>query len=218
MCPGDKPSPALRKTNGDDLARDSDEATMTDSTGLSLPENVRHSLAAAVAERGVQARAVSTQGRSSMKPPRGHVVVAATREEIDGISGTASIVRQLEFYKTPYGPVVRLAFSIFPLEGEMLTGGTVLSISQVSGDAALSGLGRQKDIFFHFYAAEDDDLSYAFSKEVNNAGAQREEAKKVLGMARDAYQETSEEKRSFRRAVAMAEPRFVPPEIPRPPE
>lgn len=185
-----------------------------ESRGLDLPESVRKSIAAAVEERGVQARAISTQGRSSMKPPQGHVVVAATPGEIDGIRGAASIVRQLEFYKTHYGPVVRLAFSVFPLEGEMLTGDTLLNISQVSGDAAISGLGRQKSIYFHFYAAEDGDLTYVFSKEINNAGEQREDAKKILRMAREAYQETPEERRSFRRAVSLAERQFEPPELP----
>ncbi|MGH3086781.1 MAG: hypothetical protein ACRDSJ_05620 [Rubrobacteraceae bacterium] len=182
--------------------------------GLNLPESARRSIAAAVAEHGVQARAISTQGRSSMKPPQGHIVVAATKEEIDGIRGPASIVRQLEFYKTRYGPVIRLAFSVFPLYGETLTGATLLNISQVSGDAAVSGLGRQKSIYFHFHEAEDDDLAYAFSKEVNNAKEQREEAKKILKMARDAYQETPEERRSFRMAVSLAERQFEPPELP----
>ncbi|AHY47634.1 Hypothetical Protein RradSPS_2351 [Rubrobacter radiotolerans] len=186
--------------------------------GLNLPENVRKSLAAAVAERGVQARTVSTQGRSSMKPPQGHVIVAATPEEIEAIRGTASVVRQLEFYKTPFGPVVRLAFSVFPLNGGRLTGGTVLNVSQVSGDAALSGLGRQKTLFFHFYAlsADGEDLEYVFSKEIPNAKEQRQEAKKVLKLARDAYADTPEDRRSFRRAVALAERQFAPPEMPEP--
>ncbi len=187
---------------------------MTEGTkGLDLPESVRRSIAAAVEERGVQARAVSTQGRSSMKPPQGHVIVAATEEEIDGIRGPASIVRQLEFYKTHYGPVVRLAFSVFPMDGGMLTGDTLLNISQVSGDAAISGLGRQKTIYFHFYEAEDGDLTYAFSKEINNAEEQRGDAKKILKMARDAYQETPAERRSFRSAVSLAERQFEPPEL-----
>lgn len=186
--------------------------------GLDLPERVRHSLASAVADRSVQARTVSTQGKSSMKPPQGHIVVAATKDEIDGIRGTASVVRQLEFYKTPFGPVVRLAFSIFPLAGGRMTGGTVLNISQVSGDAALSGLGRQRSVYFHFYSLTEDeiDLDYVFSKEVNNAKVQREEAKKVLKMARDAYADTAEDRRSFRRAVEMAERQFEPPEMPEP--
>ncbi|MGI8649487.1 MAG: hypothetical protein ACR2KW_03785 [Rubrobacter sp.] len=189
-----------------------------ESRGLNLPEKVRHSIAAAVADRGVQARTVSTQGKSSMKPPQGHIVVAATEGEISSIRGTASIVRQLEFYKTPFGPVVRLAFSIFPLEGGRLTCGTVLNISQVSGDAALSGLGRQKTVFFHFYSLTEDegDLDYIFSKEINNAKTQRDEAKKVLKLARDAYADTPEDRRSFRRAVEMAERRFAPPEMPEP--
>lgn len=189
-----------------------------ESKGLNLPERVRRSIAAAVAGRGVQARTVSTQGKSSMKPPQGHIVVAATEGEISSIRGTASVVRQLEFYKTPFGPVVRLAFSIFPLEGGRLTGGTVLNVSQVSGDAALSGLGRQKTIYFHFYslAESGDDLDYVFSKEVNNAKVQRDEAKKVLKLARDAYADTPEDRRSFRRAVGMAERQFAPPEMPEP--
>ncbi|WP_119069706.1 hypothetical protein [Rubrobacter indicoceani] len=186
--------------------------------GLDLPERVRWSIAQTVAERGVQARTISTQGRSSMKPPQGHIIVAASGAEIDAIRGTASVVRQLEFYKTPFGPVVRLAFSVFPLAGGRLTGATVLNVSQVSGDAALSGLGRQKTVYFHFYALTEsaDDLDYVFSKEVNNAEEQREEAKKVLKMARDAYAETPEDRRSFRRAVGMAERQFAPPELPEP--
>lgn len=182
--------------------------------GLDLPESVRKSIASAVEERGAQARAISTQGRSSMKPPQGHVVVAATKEEIDGIRGPASIVRQLEFYKTRYGPVVRLAFSVFPMDGDMMTGDTLLNISQVSGDAAISGLGRQKSIYFHFYEAEDGDLAYAFSKEINNAKEQRDDAKKILQMARDTYQETPADRRSFRSAVSLAERQFEPPELP----
>ena len=174
--------------------------------GLDLPERVRRSIAA---QRGVQARVVSTQARDSMRPPQGHVIVAGTREEIDAIRGPVRIVRQLEFYKTFYGPVVRLAFSVYPAEADThLSSGTLLDVSQVSGDAALSGLGRQKSIFVHFYHAEEDDLTYAFSKEVPNAAEQRGEAKKVLKMARDAYTETPEERRSFRAAVGLAEGRF----------
>ena len=45
--------------------------------GLDLPERVRLNLAGAVAERGVQARVISTQGRESMRPPQGHVIIAA---------------------------------------------------------------------------------------------------------------------------------------------
>jgi hypothetical protein len=182
---------------------------MQGARGLDLPERVRQSIAAAVAERGVQARVISTQGRDSMRPPQGHIIVAATKEEIDAIRGPARIVRQLEFYKTFYGPVVRLAFSVYPeSQGTPLSAGTLLNISQVSGDAALSGLGRQKSIFIHFYYAEDEDLSYAFSKEISNAQEQRAEAKKVLRMTRDAYTETPEERRSFRSAVSLAERRF----------
>jgi hypothetical protein len=120
--------------------------------GLDLPERVRASIAAAVAERGVQARVISTQSRDSMRPPQGHVIVAATKEEIDAIRGRSRVVRRLEFYKTFYGPVVRLAFSVYPEGGgSPLSAGTLLNVSQVSGDAALSGLGRQKTIFFHLY-------------------------------------------------------------------
>lgn len=189
---------------------------MTESVkGLDLPESVRRSIASAVEERGVQARAISTQGRSSMKPPQGHVIIAATKEEIDGIRGPASIVRQLEFYKTHYGPVVRLAFSVFPMDGGTLTGDTLLNISQASGDAAISGLGRQKTIYFHFYETDGGgDLTYAFSKEINNAEEQRDDAKKILRMARETYQETPEERRSFRSAVSLAERQFEPPELP----
>ena len=186
--------------------------------GLDLPERVRASLAAAVADRGVQARVISTQSRDSMRPPQGHVIVAATKEEIYTIRGPARVVRQLEFYKTFYGPVVRLAFSIYPEdEGTPLSAGTLLNISQVSGDAALSGLGRQKSVFIHFYYVEDGDLTYSFSKEIPNAPDQRAEAKKVLKMARDAYTATPEERRSFRSAVSLAERQFELP-IPVPEE
>jgi hypothetical protein len=146
------------------------------------------------------------------------VIVAATKEEIDSIRGPARIVRQLEFYKTFYGPVVRLAFSVYT-EGKdhPLSADTLLNISLVSGDAALSGLGRQKSIFMHFYHMEGDDLTYAFSKEVPNAPEQRAEAKKVLKMARDAFAETPAERRSFRSAVSLAERQFELP-VPLPDE
>ena len=191
---------------------------MEGARGLDLPERVRKSIAAAVADRGVQARVISTQGRASMRPPEGHIIVAADREDIDAIRGPVSVVRQLEFYKTFYGPVVRLAFSVYPAEADThLSSGTLLDVSQVSGDAALSGLGRQKSIFVHFYHAEEDDLTYAFSKEGPNAAEQRGEAKKVLKMARDAYTETPEDRRSFRAAVGLAEGRFELP-VPAPEE
>jgi hypothetical protein len=183
--------------------------------GLNLPERVRRSIAA---QRGVQARVVSTQARDSLRPPQGHVIVAATKEEIDAIRGPVRIVRQLEFYKTFYGPVVRLAFSVYPESGDHpLSAGTLLNISQVSGDAALSGLGRQKSIFIHFYYVESGDLTYAFSKEIPNAPEQRNEAKKVLKMARDAYNATPAERRSFRSAVSLAEKQFELP-VPLPDE
>jgi hypothetical protein len=185
--------------------------------GLDLPERVRRSLAAAVIERSVQARVVSTQSRQSMRPPQGHVIVAATKEEIDDIRGPTRVVRQLEFYKTPYGPVVRLAFSVYPESDEPLSVGTLLNVSQVSGDAALSSFGRQKTLYVHFYHVEGDDLAYAFSKELTNAPEQRAEARKILKMARDAYSETPEERRSFRRAVGIAESRFELP-VPEPDE
>lgn len=181
---------------------------------LNLPESVRKSLVEAVVSRGVQARTISTQGRESMKPPQGHLVVAAERGEIEGIRGPARVVRQLEFYKTFYGPVVRLAFSVEPESGEPLTGSTLLNISQVSADAALAGLGRQRTLYIHFYAAdpEGEDLTYVFSKELTNGEKQRAEAKKILKLARDAYAETPEERRSFRAAVGLAERNFAPPE------
>jgi hypothetical protein len=186
--------------------------------GLDLPERVRQSIAAAVAEKGAQARMISTQGRDSLRPPQGHIIVAADREDIDAIRGPVSVVRQLEFYKTFYGPVVRLAFSVHPeVRDAPLSAGTLLNVSQVSGDAALSGLGRQRSIFMHFYYTEDGDLTYAFSKEIANAPEQRAEAKKVLKMARDAYAETSEERRSFRSAVSLAEKQFELP-VPLPEE
>ncbi|MCA1738693.1 MAG: hypothetical protein LC740_07695, partial [Actinobacteria bacterium] len=68
--------------------------------------------------------------------------------------------------------------------------GTLLNVSQVSGDAALAGLGRQKTLYMHFYYPEDGDLAYAFSKEIPNASEQRSEAKKILKMAREAYSGT----------------------------
>ena len=176
----------------------------------------------AVARRGVQARVVSTRASDSMRPPLGHVIVAGTRGEMDSIRGPVRIVRQLEFYKTFYGPLVRLAFSVYP-EGGAVGGGpplsadTLLNISLASGDAALTGLGRQKSIFMHFYHAEDGDLTYAFSKEIPNAPEQRAEAKKILKMARDAYSETPGERRSFRGAVSLAERQFELP-IPVPEE
>jgi hypothetical protein len=177
--------------------------------GLDLPERVRQSIAAAVASRGVQARVISTRGRNSMRPPQGHIIVAAERVAIDAVRGPARVVRRLEFYKTFYGPVVRLAFSLYPEgKGQDLSASALLDVSQVSGDAALSGLGRQKSIFVHFYYVEGDDLTYAFSKEVPNAAEQRGEAKKVLKMARDAYTATPEERRSFRAAVGLAERQF----------
>src|SRR3712207_5390060 len=165
---------------------------MEGASGLDLPQRVRESIAAAVAHRGVQARVVSTQGRDSMRPPQGHVIVAATKEEIDAIRGPARVVRQLEFYKTFYGPVVRLAISVYPEEGKdyCLSAGTLLNISQVSGDAALSGLGRQKSIFMHFYYMEVGNLTCAFSKKISNAPEQGAEAKKVPKMARGAYPKT----------------------------
>jgi len=181
---------------------------LTEGKGLDLPESVRRSLASAVRERGPQARMVSTQGRESMRPPKGHVVVAASRDEIEGIRGPARVVRQLEFYKTFYGPVVRLAFTVYPMDGGSFSAATLLNVSQVSGDAALSGLGRQREVFFHFYYEEMGDLVYAYSKEIPNAERQRGEAKKILKMARDAYAGTPEERRSFRSAVGLAERQF----------
>jgi hypothetical protein len=191
---------------------------MEGARGLDLPERVRQSIAAAVAHRGVQARVISTQGRDSMRPPQGHIVVAAAKEEIDAIRGPARIVRQLEFYKTFYGPVIRLAFSVYPESTNTpLSASTLLNVSQVSGDAALSGLGRQRSIFIHFYYTEGGDLAYAFSKEIANAPEQRAEAKRVLKMARDAYTETPAERRNFRSALSLAERQFESP-VPLPEE
>jgi hypothetical protein len=185
--------------------------------GLDLPERVRKSLAGAVAERGVQARVISTQGRESMRPPQGHIIIAAGESEVEAVRGPARIIRRLEFYKTFYGPVVRLALSVYPMEGEPLSAGIALNVSQVSGDTALTGLGRQKTIYIHFYSAGDDDLTYAFSKGIPNATEQRGETKKVLKMARDAYTQTPEERRSFSAAVGLAESQFVLP-VPEPDE
>jgi hypothetical protein len=152
-----------------------------------------------------------------MRPPQGHVIVTSEEAEIEAVRGPSRIVRRLEFYKSFYGPVVRLALSVYPMEGEPLSASTVLNVSQVSGDTALAGLGRQKSIFIHFYASQGDDLTYAFSKEVPNAPEQRSEAKKVLKMARDAYAVTPEERRSFRAAVGLAERQFELP-VPEPDE
>lgn len=178
--------------------------------GLDLPERLRESLAEAVRERGPQARAVSTQGRGSMRPPQAHVIVAASAGEVEDVRGPATVVRRLEHYKTHFGPVVRLALSVYPLDGAPLSVATLLNVSQVSGDAALAGLGRQKTLHVHFYAANEtgDDLHYAFSKELHNGPEQRAEAKKVLKLARDAYAATPEERRSFRAAVGLAERQF----------
>ncbi len=190
---------------------------MTESAhkGLDLPERIRQSLAAAVAERGVQARMISVGERESMRPPQGHLVIVGKRKEIDAVRGPSRIVRRLEFYRTHYGPVVRLAFSIYPGSGEPLNGATLLNVAQVSSDTALNGLGRQKTLYMHFYHAGDEDLTYAFSKEMPNQQEQRAEAKKILKMARDAYSETPEDRRSFRWAVGLAERQFELP-IPEP--
>jgi hypothetical protein len=188
---------------------------MEEGRGLNLPERVRNSLAGAVADRGVQARVISTQGRESMRPPQGHIIIAASEGEVEAVRGPARIVRRLEFYKTFYGPVVRLALSVYPMEGEPLSAGTTLNVSQVSGDTALTGLGRQKSIYIHFYSASGDDLTYAFSKEIPNAPEQRGEAKKVLKMAREAFSETPEERRRFTAAVGLAERQFELP-VPEP--
>jgi hypothetical protein len=188
---------------------------MEEGRGLDLPERVRNSLAVAVADRGVQARVISTQGRESMRPPQGHIIIAASEREVEAVRGPARIVRRLEFYKTFYGPVVRLALSVYPMEGEPLSASTTLNVSQVSGDTALTGLGRQKSIYIHFYSASDDDLTYAFSKEIPNAPEQRGETKKILKMARDAFSETPEERRRFTAAVGLAERQFELP-VPEP--
>ncbi len=185
--------------------------------GLDVPERVRKSLAGAVAERGAQARVISTQGRESMRPPQGHIIIAAEKEQVEAVRGPARIVRRLEFYKTFYGPVVRLAMSVYPMEGEPLSAGTTLNVSQVSGDTAITGLGRQKSIYIHFYRVEEGDLTYAFSKEIPNATEQRDETKKILKMARDAYTETPEERRSFSAAVELARRQFELP-VPEPDE
>ena len=188
---------------------------MEEGRGLDIPERVRNNLAGAVADRGVQARVISTQGRESMRPPQGHIIIAASEGEVEAVRGPARIVRRLEFYKTFYGPVVRLALSVYPMEGEPLSAATTLNVSQVSGDTALTGLGRQKSIYIHFYSASDDDLTYAFSKEIPNAPEQRGETKKVLKMARDAFSETPEERRRFTAAVGLAERQFELP-VPEP--
>ena len=134
---------------------------------------------------------------------------------MEAVRGPARIVRRLEFYKTFYGPVVRLALSVYPMEGEPLSADTALNVSQVSGDAALTGLGRQKSIYIHFYSASDDDLTYVFSKEIPNAPEQRGETKKILKMARDAFSQTPEERRRYTAAVGLAERQFELP-VPEP--
>jgi hypothetical protein len=191
----------------------------THGKGLDLPERVRRSLAAAVVSNGTQARMIAVGARESMRPPQGHVIVATTREEIDVVRGPVRILRRLEFYKTHYGPVVRLALSVYPQSGgEPISAGSLLNVSQVSGDAALAGMGRQKSLFTHFYyVGNEGDLTYAFSKEIPNAPEQQAEAKKVLKMARDAYSETPEERRSFRWAVSLAGKQFELP-VPEPNE
>ena len=183
--------------------------------GLDLPERVRRSLAAAVAQSGPQARVVSTRARDSMRPPQAHVVAAASAEEAEAVRGPSRIVRRLELYRTPYGPVVRLAFTVYPEADEPLSAATVLDVSRVSGDAALSSLGRQKELPVHLYAAREGDLAYAFSKVIPNEKEQREEARKVLRMARESYSETPEGRRSFRRALSLAGRHFELP-VPEP--
>ena len=184
--------------------------------GLDLPERVRQSLAAAITERGVQARMISVGERESMRPPQGHLVIVGKKEEIDAVRGPSRIVRRLEFYKTHYGPVVRLATSVYPESGEPLNAATLLNVSQVSGDTALSGLGRQKTLYMHFYHAGGRGyLTYAFSKEIPNAPEQRSEAKKIHKMARNAYSEIPNDRRSFRWAVDFAEKQFELP-VPEP--
>ena len=81
-----------------------------------LPERVRRSIASAVVSRGVQSCVISTRGRDSMRPP-GATDVATEREPIDAVRGQARFVRRLEIYKTFYGPVVRLPYSIYPESG-----------------------------------------------------------------------------------------------------
>src|SRR3989337_2220626 len=75
---------------------------------------------------------------SPQRTPPGHLVIVGKKEEIDAVRGPSRIVRRLEFYRTHYGPVVRLAFSIYPGSGEPLNGATLLNVAQVSGDTALN--------------------------------------------------------------------------------
>ncbi len=169
------------------------------------------------ASGGAQARMVSTQGRESMRPPQGHIVAAATREEIDGIRGPARIVRQLEFYKTFYGPVVRLAFTVYPMDGEPLSAATLLNVSQVSGDAALTGPRSAEELLYPLLPGRRRRPRLrVLQGDPQRPGAEAE-AKKVLKMARDAYTETPEERRSFRSAVGLAERQFELP-VPEPDE
>ncbi|QYJ16693.1 hypothetical protein Rxycam_02528 [Rubrobacter xylanophilus DSM 9941] len=187
------------------------------SEGLNLPERVRESLARAVEERGVQARVVSTRRRDSMRPPTVHLIVAAPADRVEAVRGPARVARRLEFYRTPHGPVVRLALSIYPQDGEPLSAATLLNVAQVSGDTALAGLGRQERFHVHFYRAGGRELAYAFSKELSNAPRQRGEAREILHLARKSFRETPQESRSFRRAVAATAPRFKLP-VPLPEE
>ncbi|BBL81004.1 hypothetical protein RxyAA322_28580 [Rubrobacter xylanophilus] len=186
------------------------------SEGLNLPERVRESLARAVGERGVQARVVSTQRRGSMRPPTAHILVAAPADRVEAVRGPARVARRLEFYRTPHGPVVRLALSVYPEENEPLSAATLLNVAQVSGDAALAGLGRQGKVHVHFYGVEGGRLRYAFSKELSNT-RQRGETREILHLARKSFQKTPQESRSFRRAVAAAAPGFELP-VPLPEE
>ena len=134
---------------------------------------------------------------------------------MEAVRGPARIVRRLEFYKTFYGPVVRLALSVYRWKANRSPPAPP-STSPRSAVTPPSPASAARRPSVHFYSAGDDDLTYAFSKEIPNATEQRGEAKKVLKMARDAYTETPEERRSFG-GRRLAESQFELP-VPEPDE
>lgn len=180
--------------------------------GLDLPEGVRREIAGSVAAEGAQVRVLFTQRRGARQPPVTHVVVAASGDEVEAVRGRARVVRRLELHRAVHGPIVRLALSVYPEGGsEPLSGGAILNTSRLRGEVGLGGLGHQETLYLHFYAAKDGTLDYAFSKALPNGEEQRDEAREVLGMARDAYAQTAGGRRSFALAARLAERRFEPP-------
>lgn len=174
-------------------------------TGIALPERTRRDIAAAVARVGAQARLMLLQRRGSGEPPRGHLLVAATGEEVEAVRGPVRVMRQLEFYGTFHGPVVRLALSVYPEDGrEPLSAGVIVNPSRVRGEVALASLGYQESLYLHLYAVEEADLAYSFSKELSNPEQRRGEAREVLTKTREAYDATPFDRRSFDRAARLA--------------